>query len=356
MHDGVVRCAVVPEGDERILVTGGDDCMLCVWRKNEIITNPSTIFNENEYGLVAGLHGHREKITCIAVSKPFAIIASGSSDSSVILWDLNRLHAVRQLGFTPSNSVITAICINHKTGDVCFASRSPAMLCVCDVNGKLLARFPDEREQTIKLINGEQEISTKTIDNITSLCIADTAGHAMSNSSALIVSGHEQGTIRVWNLRFASFQEIFTIQPSEATFDDQNVIPDKLPNFKRQSTEEIPALIPLQIQTPVKLNDSDSSPSTPNPIVSKRPRAPTDNLDLGDSVSDIEEDEIIEYEEELPIENDSERANSKLFSRFPSINPAMPVLLPTEALDGIVRDNDGCKIRKSISRKIWTSW
>src|SRR6185312_477511 len=70
MHDGMIRCAAFPEIEIGILVTGGIDSTIQLWKKDLHIEH-------SEYVLWNTLYGHRASILCLAVSKSFNIIASG---------------------------------------------------------------------------------------------------------------------------------------------------------------------------------------------------------------------------------------------------------------------------------------
>ena len=73
-----------------IMVTGGDDGVVSVWRKyasGEQSHLPHAFHSDSsdgEYELVRGLHGHRLPVTCLAVSKAFNFIASGSQVLSAL--------------------------------------------------------------------------------------------------------------------------------------------------------------------------------------------------------------------------------------------------------------------------------
>lgn len=57
------------------------------------------------------LHGHTRGVTCLAVSRSWHIIVSGSADGSCIVWDINTGAYVHQLAGDPSVAV-TAVCVN----------------------------------------------------------------------------------------------------------------------------------------------------------------------------------------------------------------------------------------------------
>jgi len=246
---GLVRVAATPlEGDDGTLVTGGDDGLVCVWRRADFVscvTASPGPHPESDYCLQGELHGHRAAVTCISVSRSFGLIATGSADGSVIIWDLARLRALRQLRWSPFGVRIAAVALSPSTGDVVFASANPTALFYADVNGALLARYPDPRvmNQQSAAAGGAagaafssvptQLLLDQKLDEITSLALAPGVGHReappessggsgsgtaaaaaaalpfSTDSAAVIVTGHKSGAVRIWNLRWLSFAELF---------------------------------------------------------------------------------------------------------------------------------------------------
>lgn len=85
--NGEILCSTVP--NSRMIITAGTNAVISVWR----FKSKSLIMS-----LVQKLYGHTEAITCLASSSSYGIIVSGSRDKACILWDLNRLVFIRQLG------------------------------------------------------------------------------------------------------------------------------------------------------------------------------------------------------------------------------------------------------------------
>ncbi len=223
-HDGVVRVAAISEDGCR-LVTGGDDTLVCVWkwltRKEKgalesLGISPDVSFrrlaarsrrrhryrhlfgvasqrsfggensadSDNETGrlvFISSLHGHMAPPTALAVSAAFGLIATGSRDRTIIVWDLHRLEHLRR--FTGFPGPISALAFNHATGDLVACSRSS--IYVWDVNGTVLVTH---------------EGLGPPSSHISSLAVVKASGYEMASSCNLIITGHYDGNIKLWDV------------------------------------------------------------------------------------------------------------------------------------------------------------
>lgn len=85
--NGEILCATVP--NPRVIITAGTNSVISVWKiKGKL----------QQLSLIQNLYGHVEPITCLTSSAAYGIVVSGSRDKTCIIWDLNRLIFVRQLG------------------------------------------------------------------------------------------------------------------------------------------------------------------------------------------------------------------------------------------------------------------
>lgn len=85
--NGEILCCAVP--NSRIIITAGTNSVISVWKLKGKLS---------QMQLVQNLYGHSEAITCLTASSAYGLIISGSRDKTCIVWDLNRLLFVRQLG------------------------------------------------------------------------------------------------------------------------------------------------------------------------------------------------------------------------------------------------------------------
>lgn len=86
---------------------------------------------------VKNLCGHLGSITCLALSRAFSVLVSGSEDRTCIVWDINRLRYVRQLPrSTGHDAPIASIAINDSTGEIITCAGT--YVNVWSINGDLL--------------------------------------------------------------------------------------------------------------------------------------------------------------------------------------------------------------------------
>ncbi|KAL2918165.1 Beige protein-like 1 [Polyrhizophydium stewartii] len=124
LHIGHGSCAAF--ASQSILVTGGSDAAVCVWRL--------TSSRHPDISLVSCMRGHRKKVISLAVSSSYSIIVSGGEDGVAILWDLNRSQYVRTL--CGHDAPVTAVAVHEGTGDIITCSAT--QLRFWDVNGNLM--------------------------------------------------------------------------------------------------------------------------------------------------------------------------------------------------------------------------
>ncbi|KAI8363654.1 hypothetical protein B0O80DRAFT_396168 [Mortierella sp. GBAus27b] len=167
VHLESITC--VKWADDRTIVTTSRDTVVCIWR---IVQSRSY-----ELKLMKCLRGHRETVHTVAISVAYSIIVSGSEDKSCIVWDLNRLEYVRQLG--KHEDGVRVVAINDATGDI--ATCSGPVLRLWTVNGDLIL----------------QKYTTQIGDPILD-CIFYAGRTGEWVPRELIFTSHRRGTIKLW--------------------------------------------------------------------------------------------------------------------------------------------------------------
>uniref|UniRef100_A0A1J3I2E2 WD repeat and FYVE domain-containing protein 3 n=1 Tax=Noccaea caerulescens TaxID=107243 RepID=A0A1J3I2E2_NOCCA len=167
-----IQCAGVSH-DGRIVVTGAEDGLVCVWRVSKDGPRGS-----RRLRLEKALCAHTAKVTCLRVSQPYMMIASGSDDCTVIIWDLSSLSFVRQLPDFPVP--ISAIYINDLTGDIVTAAGT--VLAVWSINGDCLA------------VANTSQLPSDSVLSVTGSTSSDWL------ETAWYVTGHQSGAVKIWRM------------------------------------------------------------------------------------------------------------------------------------------------------------
>ncbi|KAG0046041.1 hypothetical protein BGZ83_008753 [Gryganskiella cystojenkinii] len=167
LHLEAITC--VKWADDRTIVTTSRDTVVCIWR---IVQSRSY-----ELKLMKCLRGHRETVNTVAISVAYSIIVSGSEDKSCIVWDLNRLEYVRQLG--KHEDGVRVVAINDATGDI--ATCSGPVLRLWTVNGDLIL----------------QKYTTQIGDPILD-CVFYAGRTGEWVPREIVFTSHRRGVIKVW--------------------------------------------------------------------------------------------------------------------------------------------------------------
>nr|CAB3264215.1 neurobeachin-like protein 1 [Phallusia mammillata] len=170
---GEILCATM--ATETLFITGDKNTVVHVWQIPAVKDRNKTMT------LVKSLYGHTQPVTSVCACASYGIIVSGAEDGSCILWDLNHLAFVRQLGTTTSTPV-SHICINGNTGDI--VTCSGADLCLWSINGQLITHA-----SALSSNARHQKITALSIGSLNDW-----------DSDAVIATGHADGYVRFWTL------------------------------------------------------------------------------------------------------------------------------------------------------------
>jgi len=110
-------------------VTGGEDHTVRLWRLVRTIQDPLQLAMSHI------MRGHQEPVICVAASRAWSIVVSGSKDGSAIVWDLNRGVYVTSIWHgKEENAQVYLVAVNESTGYIATCSREK--LCLHTVNAR----------------------------------------------------------------------------------------------------------------------------------------------------------------------------------------------------------------------------
>ena len=167
-----------------------------------VTTKP--VMEQNWSPCLQTLHSHSDEVNCVAFSPDSKLIATGSHDASINIWNavagiseqtLNHNPAVMSVAFSPDSKLLAS-----GSGKKAYSL--------------LIDHFLDIDDDTVKIW-----------DIATGSCLKTLKGHnlriesvAFSPDSNLLASGSQEGVFRIWNvvtgtcqqaIRFESFDEEF---------------------------------------------------------------------------------------------------------------------------------------------------
>jgi WD40 repeat protein len=96
--------------DPETLATGSSDYHVRLWTVKHAA--PGTRDPPLSLALTHVMRGHSAKVRCIAASRAWSMLVSGSADGTVIFWDLNRGRYTRSLFYEEEDrQEITSVAI-----------------------------------------------------------------------------------------------------------------------------------------------------------------------------------------------------------------------------------------------------
>ncbi|KAG2135261.1 hypothetical protein DEU56DRAFT_888131 [Suillus clintonianus] len=171
--------------DQDTLVTGSGDNIVRVWRVNQGQAAPAGFVGasgryrkhgSSTLSMTHLLRGHSQRVACIATSRTWSVIVSGSEDGSAIIWDLNRGSYRHSIWHCNENlrAEVYLSAINESTGYIATCSASHLMLHT--INAKPITRLNTVRAPITSLAFHEREYSHLDI----------------------LATGHNDGSITLW--------------------------------------------------------------------------------------------------------------------------------------------------------------
>ena len=79
-----IPCNSIAFADGENMVSGGNDHTVRLWKLVRSYGVPLRVTVSHV------MRGHKEPVNCVAASRTWSVVVSGSKDGSAIVWDLNR--------------------------------------------------------------------------------------------------------------------------------------------------------------------------------------------------------------------------------------------------------------------------
>lgn len=122
-------CSRAAFADADTLVTGSTDYTVRLWKLARVTGAHHKSEPPLSVNLTHIMRGHSARVTCVAASRSWSLVVSGSQDGSAILWDLNRGTYVRSIshGEGPAHTVHLAA-IQESSGYIATCSQDKLWL------------------------------------------------------------------------------------------------------------------------------------------------------------------------------------------------------------------------------------
>lgn len=270
-----ILCCTIP--NSRTMITAGTESLITVWK----------IERMRSFTPIMNLYGHVEPVTCLASSQSYSLIVSGSRDRTAIIWDLNRLTFVRQLGGGPKdklvhNAPISAIAINDSTGDI--ATCASSWLYLWTINGELLAKV-DSFSVSIQQSMG---FGTSVSGNMNQVHILSVCFSQFNewDSDELIITGTTDGSVAMWSMRYFQSPEPVKKKPIQQASKDNHSMKEQSLNCDdgtctpKKLAEDVNQPVGEDQSNTTNNNNNNDEPSKPgDDSESNKQQQPTETQD-----------------------------------------------------------------------------
>jgi WD40 repeat protein len=177
-HPGIVY-AIAFSPDGRIVASGSGDQTVKFW-------------DARTGKLLNTLFGHTRKVTSLAFSADTKTLVSGSEDDTLKIWDVSDGRLLRSIvAYTPGVSGISSIALSPD-GTTLIAGSGTQVKIWDAATGKQLHTLATNESHTSGEPGGMQ---------MTSCCGSEVRAVAISPDGTLIVSAHDDETIKLWDTR-----------------------------------------------------------------------------------------------------------------------------------------------------------
>lgn len=194
--------------DKNIIVSSHSNKDVCIWTfKTQLKTRQ----------LLHTLHGHSKPVTSVAFSANGQILATGSDDKTIKLWNqdykeiytlVGHQHVVKSVAFHPNGEIIASgswdktvrlwDVITGKEVNVLTGHKLQVSAVTFSADGKYLASASFDR--TVRLWKNGADSLSYSLSNILSSHTWAVTAVAFSPDGKILATGSDDNTIKLWNV------------------------------------------------------------------------------------------------------------------------------------------------------------
>ncbi|KIJ57284.1 hypothetical protein M422DRAFT_57615 [Sphaerobolus stellatus SS14] len=196
-------------------------CVRFIPRKNWFVAGSDDfqlrVFNYNTHEKVTAFEAHPDYIRCLTVHPTASIVLTGSDDMTIKAWDWDKqwkcvqtyeghTHYIMNLAVNPKDtSTFASSCLDRTVKIWSLTSGTPNFSLDAHEKGVNYVEFYPGPDKPYLVTTGDDR-TVKVWDYLSKSCVQTMEGHTSNVSFAVfhpslpvIVSGSEDGSIRIWN-------------------------------------------------------------------------------------------------------------------------------------------------------------
>lgn len=196
-------------------------CVKFIARKNWFVAGSDDfhlrVFNYNTHEKVTAFEAHPDYIRCLTVHPTASIVLTGSDDMTIKAWDWEKgwrniqiyeghTHYIMNLAFNPKDTnTFASACLDRTVKMWSIGAPTANFTMDCHEKGVNYVEFYPGTDKPYLVTTGDDK-TVKVWDYLSKSCVQTMEGHTNNVSFAVfhpnmpvIVSGSEDGTIKMWN-------------------------------------------------------------------------------------------------------------------------------------------------------------
>lgn len=201
LHMKKITCISVSKSGD-LIATGSEDTSVRVWQvgqfRSPLYTSGNTVSSRGRTLLHLGtMAGHVGPVKCIDINTVYNLVISGGSDRTVCIWDFRAVRLVRILG--KHSGPVLSVSMGQHSGQLCTLTSS--QLRVYSINGQMVA-CADMASPTTPSMSSMSpgRGASSSFPQTSPTCVLATPS-ADWQDGVVAVTGHAKGHVFLWRLR-----------------------------------------------------------------------------------------------------------------------------------------------------------